>query len=149
MKTGIVSICCITLFFSVFASQSFGFFLSKHKKVGAQNGEVRLDINTINDGTAHYFVYSDSSRKVKFFIVKSRDGVIRAAFDACDVCFHTKKGYSQQGDSMICNNCGMKFHSDRINVQKGGCNPAPLNREEQGSQLVLQVKDILEGARYF
>jgi len=54
--------------------------------------------------------------------VKSADGMIRAAFDACDVCFRGKKGYVQRGDIMICAKCGMKFRTDKINEVKGGCN---------------------------
>ena len=86
---------------------------------------------------------------MNFFVVKSNDGVIRAAFDACDVCFPAKKGYTQDGDFMICNNCGRRFHSSRINVVEGGCNPAPLQREVIGDQLVIKTSDVIPGARYF
>ncbi len=126
-----------------------GGLFSQHKRIKATNGEVAIPLKTINNGQAHYFVYKSKGQEVKFFVVKSRDGVIRAAFDACDVCYLSKKGYSQDGEFMICNNCGRRFHSSRINVVKGGCNPAPLNRVERDGMLVLQVKDILSGARYF
>jgi uncharacterized membrane protein len=127
-----------------------GFSLfGQHKSVRDTNGEVMIPLTDINDGTAHYFVYKGSGKKIKFFVVKSTDGIIRAAFDACDVCFPAKKGYSQQGEFMICNNCGRKFHSTRINVEQGGCNPAPLYRKEQGGKLVIAAADILAGGRYF
>ena len=146
----LISLSVAVLFLFAFSvPQSFGFFLSKHKKVEAEDGVVRLAIDKIGDGSAHYFVYNDNGQDVKFFVVRSQDGVIRAAFDACDVCFHSKKGYSQEGDFMVCNNCGRKFHSSRINIVKGGCNPAPLHRVEQGKHLVLKVSDIVTGARYF
>lgn len=135
--------------FALSIPQSFGFFLSKHKKVEAEDGVVRLAVAEIGDGAAHHFVYKDDGREVKFFVVRSQDGTIRAAFDACDVCFHSKKGYSQEGQFMVCNNCGRKFHSNRINIIEGGCNPAPLHRLEQGEYLVLKVSDIIAGARYF
>ncbi len=145
-----VSLSIAVLFlFALFVPQTFGFFLSKHKKVEAEDGVVRLPLEEIGDGSAHHFVYKDDGREVKFFVVRSRDGVIRAAFDACDVCFHSKKGYSQEGEFMVCNNCGRKFHSNRINIIEGGCNPAPLQRVERGDHLVLKVRDILTGARYF
>ena len=86
---------------------------------------------------------------IKFFVIKSSDGVIRAAFDACDVCFPAHKGYTQEGDFMVCNNCGRKFHTARINVVEGGCNPAPLNRTTADGQMVIRVADILSGARFF
>lgn len=122
---------------------------SKYKEVEPISGIISIDINTINDGKAHHFTYKGNNQEVNFFVIKSADGVIRAAFDACDVCFESKKGYSQEGQYMVCNNCGRKFHSNRINVIKGGCNPAPLQRAEQGDNLVIRVKDVMQGARFF
>ncbi len=81
--------------------------------------------------------------------MKSSDGVMRAAFDACDVCFREKKGYRQEGDVMVCNNCGQRFPSTKINVLKGGCNPAPLGRTVQGDSLVINASDIEQGGWYF
>lgn len=120
-----------------------------HKKIQSVDGMVNIPIADISDGDAHYFQYKNNGNAVKFFVVKSRDGIIRAAFDACDVCFPAKKGYSQDGDVMICNNCGRKFHTSRINIEKGGCNPAPLNRKVIGDNLVIAVRDIIPGGRFF
>jgi uncharacterized membrane protein len=130
------------------SSAGFGIF-GQHKNVKAVDGEVHLPLDDVNDGKAHYYAYKSDGKEIKFFVVKSKDGVIRAAFDACDVCFPAKKGYSQDGDYMICNNCGRRFHSSQVNVVEGGCNPAPLKREAVGSDLVIKVADILPGARFF
>jgi uncharacterized membrane protein len=116
--------------------------------VEAVNGAVKIPIAEINDGKAHHYAF-DGSRRVNFFVMRSSDGVYRAAFDACDVCFREKKGYRQEGDLMVCNNCGQVFPSEKINVLKGGCNPAPLTRTVEGDYLVLKSKDIDEGSFYF
>lgn len=129
-------------------SSGFGIF-GQHSNLKAEGGNVQIPLQDVNDGEAHYYQYKDSGKAIKFFIIQSRDGVIRAAFDACDVCFPAKKGYSQDGEFMICNNCGRKFHSSQINVVEGGCNPAPLHRETEGDSLVIKVQDILPGARFF
>jgi len=126
----------------------FGLF-DKHKSIEAVSGEVRIPVGEVSDGKAHYFSFEASGTTVKFFLVKSSDGVIRAAFDACDVCFRSKKGYTQEGDFMICNNCGRRFHTSRINIEQGGCNPAPLNRTVDGQHLVIKVADLGPGARFF
>lgn len=111
---------------------------------------VFYPVKTFEGGKAHFFEHkTPEGLTVKYFILKSSDGVIRAAFDACDVCWAEGKGYSQKGDFMICNNCKMKFASIRINEVKGGCNPHPLNRQIVEGNVVIQVADILEGARYF
>lgn len=130
------------------AEASFGIFGS-HKNVKDTAGKIEIPLADVNDGKAHYYQYDSGGTAVKFFVVKSKDGTIRAAFDACDVCFASKKGYTQDGDFMICNNCGRRFHSNRINVVEGGCNPAPLNREIVGNHLVIKVEDVVPGSRFF
>jgi hypothetical protein len=68
---------------------------------------------------------------------------------ACDVCWPAGKGYYQEGDHMVCRNCGRRFASVLVNEVKGGCNPAPLNRNLENDKLVIKIKDILEGRQYF
>lgn len=146
-------IICVSIMLFVLSgtSVSYGFFGSfgQYKSVKGKNGEVAIPLKDVDDGKAHYFSYKADGQEVRFFVVKSPDGVIRAAFDACDVCFPAKKGYSQEGDFMVCNNCGRKFHSTRINVVEGGCNPAPLVREVRDGTLVIKEADILPGGRFF
>ena len=115
----------------------------------AEDGAIRLAAATFDDYEAHYYTYMHDGDPIEFFVLKSKDGVVRAAFNACDVCFGSKKGYTQDGDEMICNNCGRRFPADRINVEEGGCNPSPLEREMVGDTLVIQVADIISGQRYF
>ncbi len=116
-------------------------------EIGPQ--ELTIPINEVNDGKAHYYSIDLDGKEIRFFVVRSKDGIIRAAFDACDVCYRSKKGYSQQGDFMVCNNCGMRFHSTRINVVKGGCNPSPLERQTEGDKLVISLDAVRSGAIYF
>lgn len=135
-------------------STAFAFkmpFLSgdKEKSITPQNGFLKIPVNEINDGKAHFFkVKADDGVMVTFFTLRSSDGVIRAAIDACDVCYKAGKGYVQSGDFMICENCGQRFASNRINEVKGGCNPAPLNRVVQGENLVISMKDITANSWY-
>ena len=112
--------------------------------------EITYPVSVFEDGKARHFEYkTNDGLIIRYFILKSTDGVIRAAFDACDVCWPENKGYFQRGDFMVCRNCGRQFASVKVNEVKGGCNPAPLNRKVVGNQLLIQVKDILEGKQYF
>lgn len=117
--------------------------------VVAEDGVVRLPLSTFDDFKAHHYTYMHLGRPIEFFVLKSNDGVVRAAFNACDVCFLSKKGYTQDGDEVVCNNCGRRFPSDQINVVHGGCNPSPLQRTVEGDSLVIQVEDIVRGQEYF
>ena len=126
--------------------------LSANKGSAAAKPVVEIDypVKTFQNGNARFYSYpAGDGVTIKYFVLKSSDGVIRAAFDACDVCFEAGKGYTQKGDFMVCNNCGRRFASVRVNEAQGGCNPAPLTREIRGDKVILQVKDILEGKQYF
>lgn len=118
--------------------------------VAGAGSDVSLPIATFADGTARFYRYTTAAgREVKFFVMRSSDGVLRAAFDACDTCYRERKGYHQEGDVMACNNCGRMFRSVDINVLQGGCNPAPLERTIVGDQIVLQAASLELGTTYF
>ena len=111
--------------------------------------QVSLPASLFEDGKARHFQHTAGEFNIKYFVLKSSDGIIRAAFDACDVCWPAGKGYFQEGDYMVCRNCGRKFASVLVNEVKGGCNPAPLNRRLENGKVVIEVKDILDGRQYF
>jgi uncharacterized membrane protein len=111
--------------------------------------QVSLPASLFEDGKARHFQHVAGQFNIKYFVLKSSDGIIRAAFDACDVCWPADKGYYQEGDYMVCRNCGRKFASVLVNEVKGGCNPAPLNRRVENGKVVIEVKDILDGRQYF
>lgn len=110
---------------------------------------VVLPTHLFEDGRARHFEYVSGEDTIRYFVLKSSDGVLRAAFDACDVCWPAGKGYYQDGDHMVCRNCGRRFASVLVNEVQGGCNPAPLNRKLENEKLVIQIKDIEQGRQYF
>ncbi|MDT8420700.1 MAG: DUF2318 domain-containing protein [Desulfuromonadales bacterium] len=120
-----------------------------YTKLASSHDEIRIDLDQVSDGQAHYFSHQVGGEAVSFFIVKSVDGVMRAAFDACDVCYREKKGYRQEGMFMVCNNCDQRFRTDLVNEVKGGCNPAPLERRVEGNEIVIRTADIAKGGWYF
>ena len=121
-------------------------YLLAGSKISRRDNTVRI---TPKDGKARHFEHVDGKHTIRYFILKSSDGIIRAAFDACDVCWPAGKGYYQEGDFMVCRNCGRRFESVLINEVKGGCNPAPLKRELEGQNLIININDILKGKQYF
>jgi uncharacterized membrane protein len=110
---------------------------------------VTIPAATMDDGKAHYFEHRDGDMTIRYFVIRSADGVIRAAFDACDVCWPAGKGYAQDGDYMVCRNCGQRFHSTKVNEVKGGCNPAPLERRVENGMVLIRVSDLGAGKVYF
>jgi uncharacterized membrane protein len=151
----------ITLLIAVALAGGAVYFLGGEKEAGpvaataavTQNSATEFVYNASDfaDGQAKYYSYkSPQGLNIRYFLLKSSDGVIRAAFDSCDTCWSAGKGYRQEGDFMVCNNCGLRFASVKINEIKGGCNPAPLTRTASGGKIIVKVKDIIEqGSFYF
>lgn len=145
----IAFVCLCSLLFAVTSAAALSLWGKKSPELKPVNNAVEIPLAQIDDGKAHHFqVLAQDGTMVTFFVIKSKDGVFRAAVDACDVCFRAGKGYTQQGDFMVCENCGQKFVSNRINEVKGGCNPAPLNRQIVGDNLVIAMQDINTNSWY-
>lgn len=69
--------------------------------------------------------------KVEILALKASDGSIRTAFNTCQVCYSSGRGYYKWIDGkLVCQNCGNKFAPDQVEVTKGGCNPVPIFDEE-------------------
>jgi len=117
--------------------------------VAETSDAVRIPLTALDSGKALFLSMEAEGRQLFYFALKSPDGAYRAALDACDVCFRTNRGYRQEGDQMVCNNCGQKFACDKIGEVKGGCNPHPLARGIEGQYLVIQKADIAAGKEYF
>lgn len=107
------------------------------------DGVVRIPLADVSDGRARFFEYrAANSKTVRFFVMKSSDGVYRAAANACDVCYQSKLGYHQEGDDMVCNKCGRHFPSKDVNVITGSCNPDGIPRTVQGDNLLIAAGDL-------
>lgn len=112
--------------------------------------DVLVPISDVSNGQAKFFDYTASDKtSVRFFVIKSSDGVYRAALDACDVCYAAKKGYYQDGDNMVCKKCGRDFPSALVNEVTGGCNPIGLSRTVDGDNLVIKASELESRSSFF
>jgi len=128
----------------------FAFSLGKFEKIKVSGGVASLAVAALADGKAHFYKFEDNGKEISFFAVKSADGSVKTAFDACDACYKSKKGYEQQGDKMNCKNCNQKFAINRLGPNaSGGCNPGYLPHQLNGSTVSISVNDLKSGARYF
>jgi uncharacterized membrane protein len=108
---------------------------------------IKIPISQISKD-AQWFDYNNA----KYFIVKDKKGNIKTAFDACDVCYRTRKGYSQKGEDMVCNNCGNHYPISGLGTAniRGGCWPGYLRNSIQGDYIVIKKSDLEIGKqRYF
>lgn len=113
-----------------------------------ENGDMEIPISDITDQAAFY-AYDELETKMEVIAVKASDGTIRTAFNTCQVCYSSGRGYYvQEGDSLICQNCGNRFRMDEVEVTKGGCNPVPIYDEQTkaNSETIIIPKEFLQEA---
>jgi len=118
-------------------------------ELSTNEGVVKIDANTITK-EVQKFNYNSNGVTVTYFAVKGTDGEIKTAFDACDVC-GGKKGYTQQGTDIKCENCGKIFRIDGLGTQnKGyGCWPSYLSHNIENGQLIIKTSELDAGAYRF
>lgn len=93
--------------------------------------DLVIPISEISE-TAKFYPTDIDGTRLEVVAVKASDGTIRTAFNTCQVCYDSGKGYyKQQGDVLVCQNCGNQFSMDRVEVEAGGCNPWPIFDENK------------------
>jgi hypothetical protein len=109
---------------------------------------VRIPTDDVTTN-AKWYPYDSDGLEIRFFCVRSNDGEIHVAFDACDVCYDAKMGYRQGGIKMVCNNCDKSYPIRAIGTenQAGGCWPSYLPMNIEDEHIIIKVLD-LEEKRY-
>ena len=97
----------------------------------ATNGDLMIAISDISS-TAKFYPVEVDGTKLEVIAVKAPDGTIRTAFNTCQVCYSSGRGYyKQEGNVLVCQNCGNRFGMDQVEVLSGGCNPVPIFPENK------------------
>lgn len=111
------------------------------------------------DGEGNLVIYSDrlSSDRISFIRISedSRiellarlgdDGKVKAALGTCQSCNGSPGAYyTQEGDLLKCNNCGLTFPISVLDSPGGGCHPIMLDEEllqYQGSDLKIDLNRL-------
>jgi hypothetical protein len=102
---------------------------------------------------AKFYPYEVDGIKMEVLAIKAKDGSIRVAFNTCQVCYSSGKGYYiQQGDELVCQNCGNRFKADQVGIVKGGCNPVPIaesGRADDGKIIKIDKSYLSKNKAYF
>ena len=104
------------------------------------SGDLVISKSEIS-GAAKFYPYKIGDTSMEVLALKASDGTIRTAFNTCQVCYNSGKGYyKQQGNYLVCQNCGNRFSADRVEKIKGGCNPVPIlaeNKIDNGDTIII------------
>ena len=97
----------------------------------SETGDMMIPVADITE-TASFYGYEVDGTKLEVIAMKASDGSVRTAFNTCQVCFSSGQGYYvQEGDYLVCQNCGNRFKASDVEVTKGGCNPVPIFAENK------------------
>ncbi len=115
----------------------------------SENGDLVIPVAEVSE-KANFYEYDADGTKLEVIAVKANDGTIRTAFNTCQVCYSSGRGYyEQEGDSLVCQNCGNRFKASDVEVSKGGCNPVPIfaeNKTVDETNITIS-KDFLNEAK--
>jgi uncharacterized membrane protein len=128
-----------------------GTFIFRDKSGNSSTVQAAIKINKEEvSSTAKFYPYESDGIKMEVLAVKASDGTIRTALNTCQVCYPSGRGYYiQEGDELVCQNCGNRFKLDMIEVVKNGCNPVPVleeNKSDDGTSIIID-KNFLDENR--
>lgn len=126
-------------------------------QVDAQNSATEESGIVINKSeitnTAKFYKYKLGNINMEVMAVKASDGSIRTALNTCQVCYDSGRGYyKQEGNYMVCQNCGNRFNLNQIEKVKGGCNPVPVLEEDKtdnGDTITISKEYLDSQKSYF
>ncbi|MDR1299800.1 MAG: DUF2318 domain-containing protein [Oscillospiraceae bacterium] len=92
----------------------------------AIDSDLVIPLSEISE-TAKFYPVEIDGTQMEVVAVEAPDGTVRTAFNTCQVCYDSGRGYYEQdGDALVCQNCGNRFAMDRVEIESGGCNPWPI-----------------------
>ena len=93
------------------------------------NGDLRITKKEVT-ATVSFYPYKAGGVLMEVLALRAPDGSVRTAFNTCQVCYSSGRGYYvQEGDVLVCQNCGNRFKASQVEIIKGGCNPLPITAD--------------------
>jgi uncharacterized membrane protein len=94
--------------------------------------------------TATFINYEVDDVIVQLVTLKGTDDTVRVAFNTCQACNPAPNAYFiQEGDYLVCQTCGNKFHIDEVGDSSGGCNPTPVEEKEEKDGKIIIPKEYV------
>ncbi len=120
-------------------------FIKFNTKENVQ-GDLIIQKSEISE-TVKFYPYNIGKTNMEVMAVKASDGTVRIAFNTCQICYDSGRGYyKQEGDELVCQNCGNRFYIDQLEKIKGGCNPVPITKEykSEDDESIIITQAFLE-----
>jgi hypothetical protein len=93
------------------------------------NGDLQIPKKEVT-ATAQFYQYKLDGVLMEVLALRAPDGTVRTAFNTCQVCYASGRGYYvQEGDVLVCQNCHNRFKASQVELIKGGCNPVGITAD--------------------
>ena len=117
--------------------------------VTLMDGNLQVAVDSMGDQVA-FIDYDSNGTAMQVMLYKGEDGTVRGALNTCQVCAGSPYAYfEQEGNEVVCQNCGNHFAVEAIGDVHGGCNPVPLELSEDGDQVLIETASLDEQADAF
>lgn len=124
--------------------------ISKDESRNSSKAQTEGDIVIVKEDItekASFYPYEIDGVNLEVMAVKAEDGTVRTAFNTCQICYSSGRGYyKQQGDYIVCQNCGNSYTPEDVEVITGGCNPVPITKEDktESDDTITINRELLE-----
>lgn len=116
------------------------------------NGDLRIPKKEVT-AKATFYQYKLDGVLMEVLALRAPDGTVRTAFNTCQVCYSSGRGYYvQQGDVLVCQNCHNRFKASQVEIVRGGCNPLPITAElktEDADSVTIAKSVFVEAKPFF
>lgn len=116
------------------------------------DGNLAIPLADITED-ATFYSYDNDGLDMEVIAMKASDGSIRTAYNTCQVCFGSGRAYyKQEGDNLVCQNCGNQFTADDLEVIRGGCNPVPIGTDDKdvtNSEILIYKTNLDQNKEIF
>jgi len=116
---------------------------SPARTLSAIDNQVRIPLSDLTDTSLHFYTADVDGSVIRFLVIHKLNGDYAAALDACQIC--GTAGYRQEGQSVICRNCGAAIYIPSIG-QSGGCNPISVKSRVEGGEVIVDLSALSEAA---
>jgi high-affinity iron transporter len=114
---------------------------SQAKMLAAENGQVRIPLSELNDSSLHYYAADADNNLIRFLVIHRMNGDYATALDACQIC--GRQGYRQEGQNVVCRNCGAAIYIPSIG-ESGGCNPIGVKSRVEGGDVIVDLSALTQ-----
>jgi high-affinity iron transporter len=140
------AILCAAVVISLAAEFAYGRAVSAQspaKVLTAEDNQVRIPLSELTDASLHFYTADVNGTEIRFLVIHKTNGDYTAALDACQIC--GRAGYRQEGQNIICRNCGASIYVPSIG-DRGGCNPIPVKTNVAGGVMIVDLSALADAA---